>query len=154
MPVNGKAQQTTSPRQSAQLADVEAAFLEHCEQVVRQIDIALVEFVYEKHPGPAAWQQCGPQRAEPEVVADVACRRTGLQACPLQVGLVKSADRVVFVQSFGQRRTRSDRPVQYGAQPELVGDGVGQCRLLAPGWSVIRSGLRRSRAALTTSISP
>ncbi len=103
---------TYKPEEPRDLLDRELAFLEDVQQVVRQIDIALVEFVHEEYARPLNGQQGGAERTEPDVGADVyrlgRFGRLGRDTVLVpgfdlaQVRLLEVADRVVAVQAVPQ----------------------------------------------------
>ena len=100
---------TYKPEEPCDLLDRELAFLEDVQQVVRQIDIALVEFVHEEYARPLNGQQGGAERTEPDVGADVyRLGRFGRDTVLVpgfdlaQVRLLEAADRVVAVQAVPQ----------------------------------------------------
>ncbi len=106
---------TYKPEEPRDFLDRELAFLEDVQQVVRQIDIALVEFVHEEYARPLNGQQGGAERTEPYVGADVyrlgrfgRLGRLGRDTVLVpgfdlaQVRLLEAADRVVAVQAVPQ----------------------------------------------------
>src|SRR5690606_8988839 len=101
---------------AGQLRDLVLALLEDGEEVVGQVDVALVDLVDQQDAGAAVGEQRGAEGAEADVAADVLLRR-GVVAS----GGVEAGQGVVLVETVAQGRPAGDGPVQDGPEPQFVG---------------------------------
>ncbi len=129
--------------QPGELGDLELALLQDDQEVVGQIDVGLVEFVDEQHPGAVVGQGAA-ERAQAQILADVAGRggvpgpgAAGGAARRLvfaaQRRLAQPAHGVVAVEGVLEGGAAVDRPAQDVAQAQLLGHGAGQGALPGAG---------------------
>jgi hypothetical protein len=91
--------------QLLRLVDVELHAVELAQQVVRELDVGLVDLVDQEHGAPLALE-CPPQHARHDVVGDV------LDALVAELRIPQARDRVVLVQAVLRLARRLDVPLE------------------------------------------
>ena len=109
----------------AGLVDEEFHPVEFLQQVVRELDVGLVDLVDQQHQ-PAVGGERPPERAGADVVADVVHARVA------ELAVAQPADRVVFVEALGGLGRRLDVPFDQ-RQAERGGDLAGELGLAGAG---------------------
>ena len=87
-----------------QFGNLKGPFFKDIEQIIGQVDVALVDLVHDDHAGLFSGQQCCPQGTQADVVADVAeaiagvaCHGSG-DGIVVAIGVLQPGDRVVEIQ--------------------------------------------------------
>ncbi len=112
----------------ARFVDVELHAVELAQQVVRELDVGLVDFVDQQHRRLLRGEGL-PQHAAHDVVLDV------LDASVAQLRIAQPAHGVVLIQSLLCLRGRLDVPGQQ-RHAERAGDFLGQHRLAGAGFAL------------------
>ena len=125
-------------RDAFQLGDGELPFLQYVQEVVGQVDVALVQLVDEQDARLVGGQQGGAEGPEPDVTADPVdgARRPGPGAVVRLRGdlhVLQARDGVVVVEAVLEFGAADDGPAQYVAQAQFVGHRVGQGALAGAG---------------------
>ena len=105
----------------ARLGDDEAHPVELVQQVVRELEVRLVDLVDEQHDALRRLERAA-EGPELDVVADV------LDVAIAEAGVVEALHRVVDVEAVLGARRRLDGPVNE-LEPRGLGDGLGEQRL-------------------------
>jgi hypothetical protein len=122
----------------AGLLDAEAHPIELVEQIVRELDVGLVDLVDEQHD--ALLRRRRPaERAQLDVAADV------LDVPVAEARVVEALDRVVDVEAVLARVVDFTCQVRSG-KPQGFGDGLGEERLARAGLAPHEQRLLRARA--------
>jgi hypothetical protein len=129
----------------AGLGDAEAHAIELVEQVVRELEVGLVDLVDEQHHA-LVGRKASPERPELDVPADV------LHVAVAEARVVEALHRVVDVEAVLRARRALDVPGdELGAS--RLGDGLGEQRLARAGLALHqRSGRSRASAQLTAAL--
>ena len=118
--------------QLARLVDVELHAVELAQQVVRELDVGLVDLVDQQRHRLVGRERL-PQHALDDVVVDV------LDALVAELAVAQPAHRVVFVQALLRLGGALDVPLQQ-RHVERLGHFLGQHRLAGAGFALDSSG--------------